>query len=73
MARTPVTTAKAKIRSDPDKCALMLPPAAKEKPKSETYKQAWSVSEQRLERLLSEIPDGEKNQFERLFINGLRT
>ncbi|KAF8264626.1 hypothetical protein EI94DRAFT_1592431, partial [Lactarius quietus] len=29
--------------------------------KSETYKQAWSVSEQHLlERLLAEIPDGEK-------------
>ena len=43
----------------------MLPPASKEKPKSETYKQAWSVSEQHLlERLLSEIPDGKKNRYE---------
>jgi hypothetical protein len=33
------------------------------KPKPETYKQAWSVSEQHLlERLLEEIPDGEKNR-----------
>jgi hypothetical protein len=33
------------------------------KPKSETYKQAWSVSEQHLlERLLEEIPEGEKNR-----------
>ena len=59
--RTPATTAKA------DKCAApMWPPAAnKEKPKSETYKQAWSVSEKHLlERLLSEIPDGEKNRYE---------
>ena len=65
-AHTPATTAKAKIRSESDKCALMLPPAGKkEKTKSETYKQAWSVSEQHLlERLLSEIPDGEKNRYE---------
>lgn len=35
------------------------------KPRPETYKQAWSVSEQHLlERLLEEIPDGEKNRFE---------
>jgi len=34
-----------------------------EKPKPETYKLAWSVSEQHLlERLLEEIPDGEKNR-----------
>ena len=33
------------------------------KPKSETYKQSWSVSEQHLlERLLEEIPEGEKNR-----------
>ena len=70
-ARTHATTAKAKIRSEPDKCALMLPPVAKkEKPKSETYKQAWSVSEQHLlERLLSEIPDGEKNRCEKSVLN----
>ncbi|KAN0139486.1 hypothetical protein V8E53_002987 [Lactarius tabidus] len=63
--RTPAT--KAKRCSEPDKCAPpMLPPAIKkEKPKSETQKQAWSVSEQHLdERLLSEIPDGEKNRYE---------
>jgi hypothetical protein len=31
------------------------------KPKPETYKQAWSVSEQHLlEQLLEQIPDGEK-------------
>ncbi|KAN0139163.1 hypothetical protein V8E53_003052 [Lactarius tabidus] len=46
-----------KICSEPDKCMLpMLPLAVKKKPKSETYKQAWSVSEQHLlDRLLSEI------------------
>ena len=44
----------------------MLPTASKkEKPKSETYKEALSVSEQHLlERLLSEIPDSEKNRYE---------
>ena len=44
---------------------LSEPPVAKkEKPRSETYKQAWSVSEQHLlERLLAEIPDGEKNRY----------
>ncbi|KAN0139482.1 hypothetical protein V8E53_002983, partial [Lactarius tabidus] len=62
--RTPA--AKAKIRSEPVKCTPpMLPPAAKkEKPKSETCKQAWTVSEKHLlERLLSEIPAGEKNRW----------
>lgn len=35
----------------------------KGKPRPETYKQAWSVEEQHLlERLLEEIPDGEKNR-----------
>lgn len=34
------------------------------KPRNETYKQAWSVEEQHLlERLLQEIPDGEKNRY----------
>lgn len=34
------------------------------KPRNETYKQAWSVEEQHhLERLLQEIPDGEKNRW----------
>ena len=40
---------------------MLLPAAKKEKPKSETYKQPWFVSEQHLlERLLSEIPGGKK-------------
>ncbi len=76
--RPPATTAKAKILalqtkqlSEPDKCPPALPPAAKkEKPKSETYKQAWSISEQHLlERLLTEIPDGEKNRYETPFLS----
>ncbi|KZV71187.1 hypothetical protein PENSPDRAFT_578108, partial [Peniophora sp. CONT] len=34
---------------------------------SDTYKQAWSVSEQHLlERLLEEIPDGEKNRWAKI-------
>jgi hypothetical protein len=37
---------------------------AKTKIKPETYKQAWTVSEQHLlERLLDEIPEGEKNRW----------
>ncbi|KAH9007379.1 hypothetical protein EDB83DRAFT_2205220, partial [Lactarius deliciosus] len=35
------------------------------KPKSETYK-AWSISEQHLERLLTEIPDSEKNRWPKI-------
>ena len=70
--RTPATTAKAKIRSEPDICAR-APPTSKKKPKSETYKQVWPVLElQLLERLLSEIPGGEKNRYERLFLIGAR-
>ncbi|KAH8827122.1 hypothetical protein DL96DRAFT_1605609 [Flagelloscypha sp. PMI_526] len=45
-------------------------------PKSETYKQAWSESEQNLlERLLDEIPPSEKNRWQRISIamNGRRT
>jgi len=35
-----------------------------DKNRSETYKQAWSISEQHLlERLLDEIPDGERNRY----------
>jgi hypothetical protein len=63
--------AKAKIRSlktkpilEPNRVSPELPIAKKEKPRSETYKQAWSISEQHLlERLLTEIPDGEKNRY----------
>ncbi|THH17982.1 hypothetical protein EW146_g2909 [Bondarzewia mesenterica] len=46
------------------------------KQKSETFKQAWSVSEQHLlERLLEEIPDGEKNRWAKISkaMNGRRT
>lgn len=39
-------------------------PRGSGKPKPETFNQAWSVSEQHLlERLLEEIPDGEKNRY----------
>ncbi|EMD36901.1 hypothetical protein CERSUDRAFT_137226 [Gelatoporia subvermispora B] len=57
-----------------------LPPGKKGKekgkPKSETYKQAWSVEEQHLlERLLEEIPEGEKNRWSKISkaMNGRRT
>ncbi|KAH9046633.1 hypothetical protein EDB84DRAFT_1264737 [Lactarius hengduanensis] len=68
--RLPATTAKAKtlalqanLHSGPDKC----PAAAKEKPKSETYKRVRSISEQHLlERLLAEIPGGEKNRWSKI-------
>ncbi len=50
--------------SEPDRVSPEPPIAKKEKPRSETYKQAWSVSEQHLlERLLAEIPEGEKNRY----------
>ncbi|KAG2006820.1 hypothetical protein CC2G_014563 [Coprinopsis cinerea AmutBmut pab1-1] len=39
----------------------------RDKPKPETYKQAWSVEEQHLlERLLEEIPDGEKFRWQKI-------
>ncbi|KAE9405585.1 hypothetical protein BT96DRAFT_916060 [Gymnopus androsaceus JB14] len=46
------------------------------RPKSETYKQAWSNSEQQLlEALLEEIPEGEKNRWKKISkaMNGRRT
>lgn len=55
---------EAKQLTEPDRASPESPIAKKEKPRSETYKQAWSVSEQHLlERLLAEIPDGEKNRY----------
>ncbi|KAF8909751.1 hypothetical protein CPB84DRAFT_1743775 [Gymnopilus junonius] len=47
-----------------------------EKPKPETYKQAWTESEQNLlEQLLEEVPDGEKNRWQKISIamGGRRT
>jgi len=53
--------------SEPDSASPELSISKKEKPRSETYKQAWSVSEQHLlERLLAEIPDGEKNRWSKI-------
>jgi hypothetical protein len=55
---------EAKQLTEPDRASPEPSIAKKEKPRSETYKQAWSVSEQHLlERLLAEIPDGEKNRY----------
>lgn len=60
-------TAKAKQCALKTKQLSEPPVAKKEKPRSETYKQAWSVSEQHLlERLLAEIPDGEKNRWSKI-------
>ncbi|TFK52850.1 hypothetical protein OE88DRAFT_1733840 [Heliocybe sulcata] len=62
-----------------DTVMLDTPPTptfAPGKPKPETYKQAWSVSEQHLlERLLEEIPDGERNRWQKISkaMNGHRT
>ncbi|KAF8073494.1 hypothetical protein FPV67DRAFT_1478044 [Lyophyllum atratum] len=47
-----------------------------DKPKPETYKQAWSESEQNmLEQLLEQIPEGEKNRWQKISraMNGRRT
>ncbi|KAH9983373.1 hypothetical protein BJV74DRAFT_777112, partial [Russula compacta] len=61
-----IRTLKTKQLAEPDEVPSE-PPTAKEKPKSETYKQAWSISEQHLlERLLAEIPDGEKNRWSKI-------
>ncbi|KIJ16513.1 hypothetical protein PAXINDRAFT_176232 [Paxillus involutus ATCC 200175] len=41
--------------------------AETDKSRSDTYKQAWSISEQHLlERLLEEIPDGERNRWAKI-------
>ncbi|KAI0251525.1 hypothetical protein BJV78DRAFT_1210337 [Lactifluus subvellereus] len=65
-AKGKVLTLKTKQSSEPDR-PPPAPPIAKKKPKSETYKQAWSISEQHLlERLLTEIPDGEKNRWAKI-------
>lgn len=49
-------------KSPPPNLQADLPPSKEtRKPKPETYKQAWSVSEQHLlEQLLEQIPEGEK-------------
>ncbi|KIY53847.1 hypothetical protein FISHEDRAFT_21464, partial [Fistulina hepatica ATCC 64428] len=44
--------------------------------RSETFKQAWSMSEQHLlERLMEEIPDGERNRWAKISaaMHGRRT
>jgi hypothetical protein len=64
LAKAKLRSLKTKPISDPDRVSLEPSITKKEKPKSETYKQAWSISEQHLlERLLAEIPDGEKNRY----------
>ncbi|TBU25361.1 hypothetical protein BD311DRAFT_669784 [Dichomitus squalens] len=68
---------KAEPKENSEEPPAAAPPADKNgKAKSETYKQAWSVSEQHLlERLLEEIPEGEKNRWAKISkaMNGRRT
>ncbi|KAH9164955.1 hypothetical protein EDB89DRAFT_2246970 [Lactarius sanguifluus] len=74
MTSASATTTKAKVltlqTNQHPECDKCPPVAAKmEKPKSERYKQAWSISEQYLlERLLIEIPDGDKNRWSKLWM-----
>ena len=64
IAKAKMRSLNTKPNSDPDRVSPEPPTAKKEKRKSETYKQAWSTSEQHLlERLLTEIPEGEKNRY----------
>jgi hypothetical protein len=65
-----VKTSTAKLRqnskahSKPPRANLITTKLLKPKGKTDSYKQAWSNSEQDLlERLLDEIPDGTKNRF----------
>ncbi|KAI0643809.1 hypothetical protein C8Q79DRAFT_155364 [Trametes meyenii] len=72
------TQAKAKLEVPEDSPEPNAVPSRDKngKAKSDTYKQAWSVSEQHLlERLLEEIPDGEKNRWAKISkaMNGRRT
>ncbi|KAI0767498.1 hypothetical protein C8Q74DRAFT_1280744 [Fomes fomentarius] len=73
----PVPKAVPEQDEDEELATTAEPPQDKKgKAKSETYKQAWSVSEQHLlERLLEEIPDGEKNRWAKISkaMNGRRT
>ncbi|KAI0827467.1 hypothetical protein BC628DRAFT_183959 [Trametes gibbosa] len=71
---TPVS--QAEVRGDSPEPSAEPLRGKNGKAKSETYKQAWSVSEQHLlERLLEEIPDGEKNRWAKISkaMNGRRT
>ncbi|KAF4579670.1 hypothetical protein EYR40_000152 [Pleurotus pulmonarius] len=75
---------KIKLKAEPEE-PLAIPPATTantkrsrdaSRPKSETYKQAWSTSEQHLlEKLLEDIPDGEKNRWQKISqaMDGRRT
>lgn len=72
---TDVKNINHKVKAEPSPPA----PEAKaytDKPRPETYKQAWSISEQHLlERLLEEIPDGERNRWAKISqaMDGRRT
>ncbi|KAF9452120.1 hypothetical protein P691DRAFT_722666 [Macrolepiota fuliginosa MF-IS2] len=68
-------------KGDPPKASSPTPkpveaPKDTGKPKPETYKQAWSLSEQHLlEQLLEQIPEGEKYRWQKISraMNGRRT
>ncbi|KAF7439822.1 hypothetical protein PC9H_000158 [Pleurotus ostreatus] len=75
---------KAKLKAEPEEPLTIAPTTAANtkrsrdasRPKSETYKQAWSTSEQHLlEKLLEDIPDGEKNRWQKISqaMDGRRT
>ncbi|KAH8102166.1 hypothetical protein BXZ70DRAFT_930649 [Cristinia sonorae] len=71
----PPATEGMDVEEDPS-TALEAPLDKRGKPRPETYKQAWSVSEQHLlERLMEEIPEGEKNRWAKISkaMNGRRT
>ncbi|KAI0672381.1 hypothetical protein C8Q78DRAFT_745687 [Trametes maxima] len=68
--------AKAEVPEDSPEPSAGPPRDKNGKAKSDTYKQAWTVSEQHLlERLMEEIPDGEKNRWAKISkaMNGRRT
>ena len=71
----PTTNGKSKAargRGASSSSNLQAQPTKPTKPKSETYKQAWSESEQNLlEQLLEKIPDGAKNRCAPVFFFSL--
>ncbi|KAJ8487863.1 hypothetical protein ONZ45_g14174 [Pleurotus djamor] len=70
--RRPSKKVKLKAAQEAPLSAPLPPPTTKRsrdagKPKPETYKQAWSTSEQHLlEKLLEEIPEGAKNRWQKI-------
>ncbi|OJA18552.1 hypothetical protein AZE42_04013 [Rhizopogon vesiculosus] len=66
-SRDPPIVMDSSRKIKPEAPSIPEPKADADKARSETYKQAWSVSEQHLlERLLEEIPDGERNRWAKI-------